>query len=156
MRISSLLAATMLVISAALVAPVHAGQGTSATLSVHAVVARHAQLRFAQPASISVTESDIARGFVEVEQPVDMVVRSNDRSGYTVAFHCHCVSVREAQVEGLGQLLKVGGAGASANRPAANDGMWQDHVQLRFRFVLGPDASAGQYDWPLQVSLIPG
>ena len=134
-------------------APAHA-QGARATLGVTVTVPRHASLRVAQPDSLLVSEEDIARGWIELAAPVEVLVQSNARQGYTLAFERRGALVREVEVRGLGETLRLQGGAATASRPAAGPGLWQDRLLLRLRFTLAPDARAGRHDWPVQISLV--
>jgi hypothetical protein len=134
-------------------APAHA-QATSAPLVVRVVVSHHTSIRIAQPPSVSVSESDVARGFVEVAAPVEVTVQSNVPEGYALVFERHGDAFREVQVQGLAAPIVVASASAIASRPAAGRGLWSDQLLLRFRFMLAPDTRAGEHRWPVQISLM--
>lgn len=135
-------------------APAHA-DASQAALTVRAKVARHASIRMAPPPTLTISEADVARGYVEVAAPVDVHVQSNGQDGYLLAFECRCEDVRLAHVQGLQSELTVGSAGASSARPAAGPGLWRERLQLRFRFDLAPDARPGELAWPLNISMMP-
>jgi hypothetical protein len=151
-RLYPLLSVVLLL--AAMILPVRAAQAASATVTVSAVVAHHARIQLDQPSVISVSAEDIARGYVDVERSVQVLVRSNAHDGYTLAFDCECHSIRQAQVQGVAGGLQVGAATAYAVRPAAGPGMWVDRVNLRFRFLLADDARPGTHAWPIRISLM--
>lgn len=132
-----------------------AGGSAAGVLMVHAVVPRHASIRFAPPSFITVSESDVARGYVDVESPVDVAVRSNEPRGYALLLQALPGAVRQARVLAPQGSLAVGGAGAIFTRPATGPGTWTDRIQLRFRFELAPDAQPGLHPWPLRVSMLP-
>lgn len=130
------------------------GPTAQASLRVTAVVQRFATLRVATPNSIAVSEADVARGYVELAAPVEVMVRSNVAEGYTLAFGRSGPSIERAHVLGLARELVVGSGMAMATRPAAGRGMWRDVLQLRFRFDLAPDTRAGQHPWPIHISMM--
>ncbi|HEX7892495.1 MAG TPA: hypothetical protein VF522_24295 [Ramlibacter sp.] len=144
----SLAVALLLASTAAQCAP------EGATLQVGARVQRHATIRMAQPLTFTISDADIARGFVEVESPVQLSVQSNVDEGYTLSFACRCEEVRRARVRGLSSELSVGQAPVLAARPAAGRGVWRDSVQLRVRFDLAPQARPGEHAWPLGISMM--
>jgi hypothetical protein len=127
---------------------------TQAAVMVRATVLRHASIRIAPPRTITISEADIARGYVELAAPVEVEVESNVREGYTLVFERHGEQVRQAHVQGLQSGLLVGDATAMATRPAAGRGLWRELLQLRFRFDLGPQARPGQLPWPLDISMM--
>lgn len=132
---------------------VHAQAG-QAPLLVTATIQRHASIRMAPPATLVISEADIARGYVDVPTPVEVTVRSNVPQGYTLVFEAQDDAVRETLVEGLPGQLVVGSGGATATRAAPGPGMWHDVLQLRFRFRLSREARAGSMPWPLQISMM--
>lgn len=129
-------------------------QGAQAPLAITVTVPRHTSLRVAQPDSLVVSEEDLARGWIDIARPIEVIVQSNARQGYTLAFERQGGSVREVQVQGLGEPLLVLGGATLASRPAAGQGLWRELLTLRYRFVLAPDARAGRHKWPVRISLI--
>lgn len=134
-------------------APAAASSG-DATLVVRATVLRHASIRIAPPRTLTVSEADVARGYVELAAPVEVEVQSNVREGYTLVFERLGEQVRQVHVQGLQSALLVGDASAMSSRPAAGRGLWRELLQLRFRFDLGPQVRAGQLPWPLNISMM--
>lgn len=129
-------------------------QGAQAPLGITVTVPRHASLRVAQPAALVVTDEDLARGWIEFPTPIEVLVQGNARQGYTLAFEPRGALVRELQVQGLGEPLRLLAGATMVSRPAAGPGLWRDLLALRFRFLLAPDAHAGRHEWPVQISLL--
>lgn len=127
---------------------------SQSTLHVSARVQRHATIRMAQPLTFTISEADVARGYVEVAAPLQLTVLSNVSEGYMLSFACHCEQVRQAHVQGLASELSVGAAPVLAARPAAGRGAWSDMLQLRVRFDLAPQARPGEHAWPLGISMM--
>lgn len=127
---------------------------TPSRLEVGARVQRHATVHLAQPLSFTISEADVARGYVDVPAPLQLTVQSNVHEGYTLSFACRCEQVRQARVQGLATELSVGAAPVQAVRPAAGRGVWRDTVQLRVRFDLAPEARPGEHAWPLGISMM--
>jgi hypothetical protein len=131
-----------------------AGPGAPTAMTVRATVKRFASVRVAAPQSLTISESDVARGYVDVGAPVQLTVQSNVPEGYTLVLQQHGDAVREAVVQGLPHALVVASSGTSVSRPAAGTGMWQEELQLRVRFALSPQARPGTHAWPLQISAL--
>lgn len=127
----------------------------SAALRVGAVVARHASIRMAQPLSVTLTEADVARGYVDISTPVEVTVQSNVQQGYALVFERQGDHVRQVHVHGLRGEVMVGDTGASSARAATGPGMWRELLQLRFRFDLATGTRPGQHAWPLHISMMP-
>ncbi|MCD6077228.1 MAG: hypothetical protein K0R89_1166 [Ramlibacter sp.] len=77
------LAATGLAASLLLAAACEASAGVEATQSVRvtAVVKRHAAIRLDAPQSLTISEQDVARGYVDVPSPMEVTVSSNVPQG---------------------------------------------------------------------------
>lgn len=131
-----------------------AAAGASQAVVVRATVLRHASIRIAPPATLTISEADVARGYVELAAPVEVEVQSNVREGYALVFERRGEQVRQVHVGGLPSALLVGDANAIAARPAAGRGLWRERLQLRLRFDLGPQARAGEHPWPLDISML--
>jgi len=149
----SCLAIAAAVLGAAAGTPAVGAPG-NATLVVRATVLRHASIRIAPPRTFTVSEADVARGYVELAAPLDVQVQSNVREGYTLVFERLGEQVRQVHVQGLQAALLVGDGSTMASRPAAGRGVWRDQLQLRLRFDLDPQAKPGQLPWPLNISLM--
>lgn len=137
----------------------HAAPDTSpvkaqAKLNVVVVVAPHASVRVAPPAALTVTPEDAARGYVEVQAPLQLEVYSNLPQGYTLMFQRRGEHVRQARVQAPDGEFLVGEAGALRSRPPGGRGLWRDLLQLRVRFELAPGTAPGQYPWPLAISMM--
>ncbi|MDE2606907.1 MAG: hypothetical protein KGL68_13390 [Burkholderiales bacterium] len=130
-------------------------ENAQALLHVSAVVARHADVSIAQPASITVTAADVARGYLDLPVPVRVVVRGNMAEGYCLLFERSGNEVGEVQVLGLGRPLVVGADEAMSERPAPGRGFWREQLSLQFRIALAPQAVPGEHAWPVRISLMP-
>jgi hypothetical protein len=131
-----------------------AGQGAQRQMLVTATVMRHTSVRLDAPRVLTISASDLARGYVDVAAAVHVAVQSNVRDGSTLMLQQEGKHVRKAVVQGPAGAVVVGAAGGMLSRPAAGSGMWRDAMQLRVRFELSQQAQAGTYDWPLQISVI--
>lgn len=125
-----------------------------APLLVSATIQRHASIQLAPPASITISEADVARGYIQLDTPLQVTVRSNAPQGYTLVFETHQGPVQRTVVEGLATTIVADSGAATAVRPAAGPGVWRDVVHLRFRFELARGARPGTVPWPVQISMM--
>lgn len=101
-----------------------------------------------QPASVSVTATDVARGYIDVPDAVAFHVRSNARNGYDVQFQ---------PVSGPFSLAQVSWGTATAT--FGSDGGWIAQPYQRgttfgsmsVRLSLAPGTAPGTYSWPVSV-----
>jgi hypothetical protein len=150
------LAATGLAASLLLAAACEASTGVQASQSVRvtAVVKRHAAIRLDAPQSLTLSEQDVARGYVDVPSPMEVTVSSNVPQGYVLAVQNRSAQVRAAVLHGLAAPLIIGDSGGSVMRRAPRHGLWSETLSLRIRFELSPQARAGVHAWPLFISMM--
>lgn len=75
--------ALLAVLSTAIYSPVAFAGSASATMQVSvSVIARAVLTVSSQPDVVTVTEADLARGYVDVATPISLAVRTNSRAGY--------------------------------------------------------------------------
>ena len=103
-----------------------------------------------EPASITLTDDDLARGYVDVAARYH--VSHNDRRGYVLQIvHLGGVA-REVRISGLGGTLVVADDAVEVHRDGQS---FEQDVALEFRLVLEPAAQAGRYDWPVALNVQP-
>lgn len=136
-------------------APAHARAATgSAALAVTATIAKRASLKvLVQPASVLITESDLARGYVEVAQ-VKLAVQSNSPAGYLLVFENRGDFVNATQISGLGSEVQLGDSGV-VPRAAPGGEAGNATLDLVLRFMLSASAQPGRHAWPMQISAMP-
>ena len=130
--------------------------GARQQMMVSAVIQRHASIRLAPPQTLTISEADVARGYIEVAAPLEVTVNSNVPEGYALVFQHDGEQVRQAVVQGLAAPVVISGASHTVARTSTGAGarMWQERLQLRVRFELSAQARAGVHAWPLQISMM--
>jgi hypothetical protein len=132
--------------------------GADVTVSVSATVLKKATLRvLSQPSAVSITPTDIARGYVDVSVPAHVAVKSNSPDGYLLEFASQGEFFRQIVVHGLPNDVQLGAAGASraVMQPAAASGVTRAQLELGFRFLLTDSAQPGTYSWPVHLTVSP-
>ena len=127
---------------------------SSAYFTVSTTVNAVARLeRQSAPATVDVTAADIRRGYIDVEQPTSLVIRSNSAQGFALEILTVTPMLTAAVVHGLGSDQWLGAEGGTLvqrwNKPQAAV------LSLKFRLVLVPGLSAGQYPWPISIAVRP-
>lgn len=122
-------------------------------LTVSATVLKHASVRvLSMPAQLTLTQADVARGYVDVPQPAQVEVKTNNPAGFVFAFDSDSELVRQVDVSGIGDTASFSGThGAVISRNVARVSV----LNLNIRFQLAPGAQPGVYAWPLNVSVTP-
>jgi hypothetical protein len=114
-------------------------------MQVIAQVQEHARLRVvSQPAFFDVSRADIARGYVEVDTPLQIEVVSNLQRGVQLSFSSLDGQVREAHGRSLPR----------STGPRAG-GMQRELMEVHLRLDLAEGARAGRHAWAVQVSMAP-
>lgn len=126
------------------------------SLALNATVRKHASLQvLAQPASVTITAADIARGYLDVPGPAQLAVRSNTAGGFMLLFVNLGDFVRQVRVKGLGSEVQLGAGGGVVTHAATGRGMNTTLLELGYRFELTASAQLGIYVWPMQIAVQP-
>lgn len=116
--------------------------------TVMATVAAHVSLEaVSQPAVLSVTEADVARGYVDVTASYH--VRNNDPAGYVVRLEPAAGFATSVVIAGLASPVVLRDEVVEVTEAAA---LVPRALNLSFRIMLRPDLRAGDYGVPLRVS----
>lgn len=139
------------VATAALAAGAAFGDEGRSTFQVSLVVPTRVELQaVGEPASVTVTAADLARGYLDVSARYH--VSLNDRRGYLLQI-AHLGGVaREVRVSGLGGTVVVAGDTVAVHQGGQS---FEQDVALEFRLVLDDRAQAGRFDWPVALSVEP-
>jgi hypothetical protein len=131
-------------------APCVAAAGeTRASFGVSATVLPRASLEsVSEPAMLSVSPGDVARGYLDVDAAYR--VSSNDPSGYMVRLVPRIGLTSSVEVAGLSMPIVMTDQSVEVIQPAARR---PQTLALRFRLVLNDDAVPGTYAMPVQVSV---
>jgi hypothetical protein len=124
------------------------------SISVTATVNAVARLEVASvPTALDITAADVRRGFIDVLEPTNLVVRSNSPAGFTLDVIPMLPMVSSMVISGLGSDQVVEGEGGALIQ------RWQKggtaNLSLKFRFILVPGLSPGRYPWPMRVAVRP-
>jgi hypothetical protein len=139
----------------ALLAPAPA-QADRSQILVNAAVLTRVSLRGVQmPSQVAITDEDLARGYLEIAQPVTIDVRSNNPSGLVLGFSLNAAWAAAAQVRGAQGGISVSKGAASLFVARKGKGLAVQSVALRVRLILGKSARAGTFAWPLAVVVAP-
>jgi len=121
---------------------------SGAQLMVSAVVAKNAQLAVRDhPATIQVSEADIARGYLDVASGPRIDVSTNSRDGLMVAFLASGEAVHAVELRGS--------AGDSILLPGPAKGVARHRIEPGYSLILAPAVRPGIYAWPVQVIATP-
>jgi hypothetical protein len=154
-RLDGLLSLAAAAASMALLAPAPA-QADRSQILVNAAVLTRVWLRGVQmPSQVAITDEDVARGYLEIAQPVTIEVRSNNPSGLVLGFSLNAAWVAAAQVRGAQGGVSASTGAASLLVPKEGKGLAVQSVALRVRLILGQSARAGTFAWPLAIVVAP-
>jgi hypothetical protein len=95
----------------------------------------------------------LRRGFIDVMQPTNLVIRSNSANGYALDLTTVTPLFSSVVVRGLESEQSLGGEGGSIVQ------RWHTpqtvNLSLQFRLVLAPGLAAGRYPWPMHIDVRP-
>lgn len=105
------------------------------------------------PTDIEISAADLQRGFVEIAQPTQLIVRSNSQSGFALEVLTVAPMLSSMIVAGLDSDLYLGADGGTIVQ------RWQQphavKLTLKFRFALAPGLKVGDYPWPVRLAVRP-
>jgi len=140
------IALSQLVATSAEAAQVSTAMAVSVTVVAHAKMQTNFQMT-----QLKISKSDIARGYVDVPSASRFSVVSNSRSGYLLELDPVGNVFDSVQVNGLGAPVRLGADGGVIVQRGQSTTNFSH--ELSYRFALRPDAMAGYYPWPLQLSV---
>jgi hypothetical protein len=106
-----------------------------------------------QHSEITITDADIARGYVEIPAASQLRVTSNNPAGYVIDFFSRLAiftSVRVSSAGGGADLGPDGGTIIERGRKGRDM-----PLDLSYRFNLAAQVQAGTYAWPLALNVRP-
>src|SRR5271155_1372168 len=123
-------------------------------LSVTATVRAVANIDLqSTPAALEISATDVRRGYIDVPQPTQLVVRSNSQEGFALDVLTVAPIFSALRIQGLESNTELGADGGSVvqrwQRPQAIN------LSLRFRFSLAPGVTPGVYPWPVRITVRP-
>ncbi len=149
------LAATSLALSGGMM-PTDSVAADTTRLNIQATVLEHTSIsRLSVPSSLTVSEDDVARGYIEVDEPVTIDVRTNSAAGAVLGFSLQSPMVRSVTLNGTSNGVAVSEAGANMHLAKQGKGLATHSLKLRVRVELAPGAQPGTLAWPLAVFLAP-
>ena len=142
------------VASAKAASPAESGaRSGSAQIQVSAKVASRTTLKMLwQPSDITITEKDIARGYVDAPSASRIEVRNNNPQGYLLVFEGLNGPFRKTLVRGMEREVQIGPGAGLVPMPHARGPVT---MELSYRFFLSENARPGTYSWPLTLSSQP-
>jgi hypothetical protein len=104
------------------------------------------------PQSVVVSAEDVRRGYIDLEQPVEVGIRTNYAAGVRLDLSLNSSSLQAVDVrEAQGGEVRAAGVFV----PQPERGLRAHTVSLKLRLRLAPDALPGTIAHPLTVSLTP-
>src|SRR6476659_1563354 len=92
----------------AILLPTTSHSGGQLAISAVVTMSLHVATR-AHPETITVTEADVSRGYVDVAPGPELHVKTNSREGVHIAFVASGETVRAVELRGAGNVLALPG-----------------------------------------------
>lgn len=124
------------------------------SIAVTAAVNAVARLEIASaPEGVDISPADSRRGFIDVLEPTNLVVRSNSPAGFTVDVLPVTPMISSMVIQGLGSDQVIGAEGGTLVQRWQRGGTAT--LSLKFRLILLPGLPPGHYPWPMRVAVHP-
>jgi hypothetical protein len=106
-----------------------------------------------QPSEITITDADIARGYVEIPAASQLRVTSNNPAGYVIDFFSRLAIFSSVRISSAGGSADLGPEGGTM---IARGSKGRDlPLNLSYRFNLAASTQPGVYPWPLALNVRP-
>jgi hypothetical protein len=151
--IAAAMAAISLIVGAGMSEEVAAA---TTTLRVSARILTHVSFRSMKvPDQVAITPADISRGFVDLDTPIEMEVRTNSASDIVVGISLNSPAFTGATVSGPTGTTRVIPGTPSIVIASHGQGMHTESLSLRMRLELGGDATPGTILMPVSLLVSP-
>lgn len=125
----------------------------SAKVEVTVTVLPRATLKVIhQTQEFIITNTDIQRGYVDVQLASRLEIRNNSPAGYLLIFEGNVLPIKEIHVKGVGNEVIISSGSGWIPQPNVRGAVT---LELSYRFILSENAQPGTYAWPLNMSLQP-
>jgi len=121
-------------------------------VSVTVLPRRELKILYQTP-SLTVTESDIEQGYLDIPAATKLYIHDNDRSGYVLLFEGLHSPFNQAVIRGLSQDIQIAQPAAYIHQPYSRQPIT---TSLSYHFNLVEGTKPGNYPWPLSISIPPG
>ncbi len=102
-----------------------------------------------QESNLTITQEDINKGFIDVQEAVVLSVKTNSTNGYLLAFSLESNMFSRVTVRNENNVYNLSETGGEIHMPF--HGMNVTTQKLSIRFHLLSNISPGQYEWPVSV-----
>lgn len=127
-----------------------AGSNKAAIKVSATVQARISQTLVRQEKVLSITNEQIAKGYLDIPAATFIQVKTNDPNGYMLSFEMTSEIVKEAWVIDNKRTTILSGGGGFVHQ--AYPGPSGEVKELSYRFFLVPGTQPGLYAWPLNMN----
>jgi hypothetical protein len=125
-------------------------------MRVSARILTHVSFRSMKvPDQVAITPADISRGFVDLDTPIEMEVRTNSASDILVGISLNSPAFTGATVSGPTGTSRVIPGTPSIVIASHGQGMHTESLSLRMRLELGGDATPGTILMPVSLLVSP-
>jgi len=142
----------LLALAVLFIAPILRAESVEGKMSVSATVLASARLTVqSQPAAVDVTAEDIERGYVDLDSPIVVSVRTNSRRGYLLQVANSDEAFSQIEISFGNTEMRVSHEGW-VDRPYVSGG---ESIAMRARLRLSPLAQPGRRALPIEVTASP-
>jgi hypothetical protein len=123
-------------------------------LQVSARILTHVSFKSMRaPAQVAITAADVARGYVDLDEPIEMEVKTNSASGILVGISLNSPQFEGATVSGPGGTERMTSGVPSLVFANHGQGMHTESLSLRVRIELARNTTPGVFVMPVSVLL---
>lgn len=127
-----------------------AGSNKAAIKVSATVQARISQILVRQEKVLSITNEQVAKGYLDIPAATLIQVKTNDQNGYMLSFEVNGEMVKEVWVIDSKRTTILSGGGGFVHQDYP--GPSGEVKEISYRFFLTPGTQPGVYAWPLSLT----
>ncbi|MBN1382721.1 MAG: hypothetical protein JXA41_13700 [Deltaproteobacteria bacterium] len=101
---------------------------------------------------IILSHSDIEKGYIDIQAATRVTIKNNNKAGYVLLFEGLCRPFKEVLIYGLAYDVQINSGASFVHQPYSQKIVT---AQLSYRFFISEGADAGEYPWPLSLTVQP-
>ena len=128
----------------------------SMQIGVQATVMRHASIASVHaPRSIAISSEDVARGYIDLDEPIEVAIRTNAPEGVLLGLALRSAEVRSVLLDGPAGMVRVSRLGATLPIAKQGQGLVSQLIRLKARLELASAAAPGLIAFPVLLFIAP-
>lgn len=134
----------------------HGGSKASAHLNFRIIVPAIVRVKaLSQASSITIEQTHIDRGYIDLDAASSLMLTSNSRNGYVISANFDSHILESIVVKLANQTLHANEGKRTQTMRVDSRVLIDELVKVGYRLYFKTDLKAGQYHWPVALAFMP-